>query len=227
MRDAMDTKLLLQAGAKFVSGLLITGLLLFAPAGTFGYWNAWLFIALLFIPMLVLGLVLCAKAPALLEKRLGSRESEPAQRRVILLSAVAFIAGFVIAALDFRFGWSHLPLWLVAAAAVLLLLAYGLYAEVMRENAYLSRTVEIQRDQRVVDTGLYGIVRHPMYAATILLYTAIPLVLGSAVSLLVFLAYPALIAVRIRNEEAVLERGLPGYAEYKKRVKYKVIPFIW
>ncbi|MDD4075858.1 MAG: NnrU family protein [Eubacteriales bacterium] len=223
----MNGKLILDGGIKFLAGLCIVGLLLFAPAATFRYWNAWLFIALLFIPMLIVGVILCAKAPALLEKRLRSKEEEPEQKRVVLLSAVVFVIGFVLASLDYRYGWSHLPLWLVIAAAVVMLFAYGLYAEVMRENAYLSRTVEIQAEQKVVDTGLYGVVRHPMYAATILLYLAIPLVLGSVYSLLVFLTYPILIVKRIRNEEAVLEQGLAGYTDYEKRVRYRLIPFIW
>ena len=223
----MDTKLLLSALSKYVLGLLLVGLLLFVPAGTLRYGNAWLFIALLFAPMLLVGVLLCLKAPTLLQKRLNSKEREPAQRRVVALSALLFIAGFVLAALDFRFGYSHVPRWLVVAASVFTLCAYGLYAEVMRENAYLSRTVEVQKNQRVVDTGLYGIVRHPMYAATVLLYLAIPLVLGSFVSFIVFLSYPALIVRRIRNEEAVLEKGLAGYLEYEKKVKYRLIPFIW
>ncbi len=223
----MNGKLMADAAVKFLAGLCIVMLLLFIPAGTFRYWNAWLFILLLFVPMLVLGVVLCIKAPALLEKRLRSKESEVAQKRVVLLSAAVFIAGFVLAALDFRYSWSHMPLWLVMVAAVVMLCAYALYAEVMRENAYLSRTVEIQSEQRVVDTGLYGVVRHPMYAVTILLYMAIPLVLGSFISLLVFLTYPILIVQRIRNEEAVLEKGLPGYTDYKKRVKYRLLPFVW
>lgn len=223
----MRTKLTIQAVSKLTAGLLLVGMLLFVPAGTFRYWNAWLFIALLFIPMLALGLTLLFKSPELLAKRLNSQEKETDQKKVVALSALIFIVGFVLAGLDFRFGWSHLPPWLVVAASVLQLIAYGLYAEVMRENAYLSRTVEVQENQKVIDTGLYGIVRHPMYAATMLLYGAIPLVLGSVPSFLVFLAYPILIARRIRGEEAVLEQGLEGYAAYKERVKYRLIPYIW
>ena len=223
----MDKKLLMQACAKFFTGLLFVFALLFLPAGTLQFWNAWLFLALLFCPMLILGVALFVKAPELLKKRLNNKEKEPEQKYVIVVSLILFLAGFVVAGLDFRFGWSHLPGWLVAAAGALLLAAYALYAEVMRENAYLSRTVEIQENQRVIDTGLYGIVRHPMYAATLLLYLAIPLVLGSLPSFIVFLGYPFLIARRIRNEEAVLERGLEGYGEYKRRVRYKVIPYLW
>lgn len=223
----MDKNLLLQALTKFFAGVLSVALLLFLPAGTLSFWNAWLFIILLFCPMLILGVVLFIKSPELLKKRLNSKEKEDEQKSVILFSIIVFVVGFVLAGLDHRFGWSHLPLWLVIAASVLLLAAYALYAEVMRENAYLSRTVEIQEGQKVIDTGLYGIVRHPMYSATILLYLAIPLVLGSLPSLIVFMTYPVLIAKRIRNEEAVLEKGLAGYSDYKRRVKYKVIPFIW
>lgn len=220
-------KLLLQAGIKFVLGLLLLGVLLFLPAGTFSFWNAWLLLALLFLPMLAVGLLLWLRAPALLEKRLKGHEPEKTQRAVVAGSAALFVAGFVTASLDFRFGWSRLPLWLVLVAGVVLAASYGLYAEVMRENAYLSRTVEVQAHQTVIDTGLYGIVRHPMYSATILLFLSVPIVLGSAVSLFVFLPFPLLIVKRIRNEEAVLERGLEGYAAYKTRVKYRLFPLIW
>lgn len=220
-------KLLLNASLKFILGFVLMGLLLFLPAGTIQYWNAWLFLFLLFIPMLLLGTVLWLKAPAILEKRLNSKEKETEQRQVVALSGLIFIGGFVLAALDFRFGWSHMPLWLIAAASVLFLFSYGMYAEVMRENAYLSRTIEVQEGQKVIDTGLYGVVRHPMYAATILMYLSIPLMLGSWISFVCFLFYPALIVKRIRNEEAVLEQGLDGYTVYKQRVKYRLIPFIW
>lgn len=223
----MDRKLLAQAGIKLLMGLALVAALLFVPAGTLGYWNAWLFMGLLFVPMLAVSAVLLIKSPALLAKRLNNKEREPEQKRVVALSALIFVVGFVIAGLDYRFGWSAVPRWLVIAASALLLCAYGLYAEVMRENAYLSRTVEVQENQRVIDTGLYGIVRHPMYAATILLYFAIPLVLGSFFSFIVFLSYPFIIAKRIRNEEDVLLKGLEGYAEYRQRVRYRVIPYIW
>lgn len=220
-------KLLLHALIKFIIGLVLVGVLLFLPAGSFGYANAWLFIALLFIPMLILGIVLFAKAPELLEKRLGAREEENTQKGVVALSGLLFVVGFVVAGLDFRFGWSHVPLWGVIAASVILLIAYALYAEVMRENAYLSRTVEVQKNQKIVDTGLYGIVRHPMYAVTVWLFLAIPVVLGSLWSFLCFLPYIVVIVIRIRNEEKVLVAGLAGYAAYQKRVKYRLLPFIW
>lgn len=220
-------KLFGQALFKFALGLLLVGALLFLPAGSFLYINAWLFIALLFAPMLLLGAALLVKAPKLLEKRLNAKETEGAQKGVVAISGLMFVIGFVVAGLDYRFGWSHVPLWAVAVAAVVLLAAYALYAEVMRENAYLSRTIEVQNDQKVVDTGLYGIVRHPMYAATLWLFLAIPLVLGSWWSLVCFLPYIAVIVVRIRNEEQVLEAGLVGYTAYQKRVRYRLIPFVW
>lgn len=223
----MRKNLAARAVSKYLAGLVMVALLLFVPAGSLAYPNGWLFISLLFIPMLVLGLVLLFKAPELLEKRLNAKEEQGEQRKVVGLSALLFLAGFVTAALDFRYSWSQLPGWLVLAASAVLLLSYGMYAEVMRENAYLSRTVEIQENQKVIDTGLYGIIRHPMYTSTILLFLSIPLVLGSGVAFLLFLAYPVLIAKRIRNEEEVLEEGLAGYREYKQKVKYRLIPFIW
>lgn len=220
-------RLLLQALIKFLAGLLIVGGLLFLPAGSWGFMGGWLFLGLLFIPMLVLGIVLFFKAPALLEKRLGAKEKQGAQKGVVALSALLFVAGFVVAGLDFRFGWSYVPQWAVWAAAAILLLSYGLYAEVMRENAYLSRTVEVQKGQTVVDTGLYGIVRHPMYAVTLWLFLSIPIVLSSWWAFLCFLPYVAVIIVRIKNEEQLLEAELFGYAEYKKKVRYRLIPFVW
>ena len=220
-------KLLWNALIKFTVGFLLVGALLFFPAGELSYMNGWLFIGLLFPPMLILGAVLLIKAPSLLEKRLGAKERETTQKGVVAVSALLFIAGFIVAGLDHRFGWSHVPFWLVAVASIVLLVSYALYAEVMRENAYLSRTVEVQKGQRVIDSGLYGIVRHPMYSATVLLFLAMPLVLGSLVSFVVFLAYPVLIAARIRSEEAFLEKELPGYREYKQKVKYRLIPFVW
>lgn len=223
----MRKNLAARAVSKYLAGLVMVALLLFVPAGSLAYPNGWLFISLLFIPMLVLGFVLLFKAPELLEKRLNAKEEQGEQRKVVGLSALLFLAGFMTAALDFRFGWSQLPGWLVLAASAVLLLSYGMYAEVMRENAYLSRTVEIQENQKVIDTGLYGIIRHPMYTSTILLFLSIPLVLGSGIAFLLFLAYPVLIAKRIRNEEQVLEEGLAGYREYKQKVKYRLIPFIW
>ena len=220
-------KLACSALIKFTAGLLLVGALLFLPAGSLAYMNGWLFIGLLFIPMLFLGIVLLIKAPNLLEKRLSAKEKESTQKGVVALSGLLFIAGFVVAGLDFRFGWSKMPLWVVITASVVLLISYGLYAEVMRENAYLSRTIEVQENQKVVDTGLYGIVRHPMYAVTLWLFLAIPVVLGSWWSLLCFLPYIAVIVIRIHNEEKVLEAGLDGYVEYKKRIKYRILPFIW
>lgn len=220
-------KLVFGAMIKFLTGLVLVGALLFLPAGGFDYLNGWLFIALLFIPMLALGVVLLVKAPRLLEKRLSAKEGEKAQRGVVAVSGLLFVAGFVVAGFDKRFGWSHMPLWVVIAASVILLVSYALYAEVMRENAYLSRTVEVQEGQKVIDTGLYRIVRHPMYAVTVWLFLSIPLVLGSWWSLLCFAPYLVVIAVRILNEEKVLEAGLSGYSDYKKRVKYRLLPFIW
>ena len=223
----MKIPLFLSALTKFLAGLLLTGLLLFLPAGTLRFPNGWLFAGLLFIPMLILGGVLLIKAPDLLKKRLQSKEKENTQKGVVALSGLLFFAGFIVAGLDFRFGWSHVPTWLVITASVILLISYALYAEVMRENAYLSRTVEVQEGQTVVDTGLYGIVRHPMYAVTIWLFLSIPLVLGSWLALLCFVHYPILIIVRIRNEEALLTRELVGYDAYKRKVKYRLLPFIW
>ena len=219
--------LIFNALTKFLAGLLMIGLLLFLPAGTLYYPNGWLFVGLLFVPMLILGVVLFFNAPDLLRKRLNVKEKETTQKGVILFSGLIFIVGFIVAGLDFRFGWSGLSAWATATASVVFVIAYGLYVEVMRENAYLSRNVEIQKDQKVIDTGLYGIVRHPMYMATILLYLAMPLVLGSYFSLIAFAFYPIIIIVRIINEEKVLEAGLEGYTQYKKKVKYRIIPFIW
>ena len=220
-------KLLINALVKFVFGIILMGVVLFLPAGTFRYPNAWLFIVLLFIPMLLLGAILFLKAPDLLRKRLNSKEKENAQVGVVAASALMFVGAFVAAGLDFRYGWTQVPAWLVALAAVIQFASYGLYAEVMRENAYLSRTVEVQENQKVVDTGLYGVIRHPMYTATILLYLAMPIVLGSWIAFVIMLSYPVIIVFRIRNEEKVLEQGLEGYIEYKKKVKYRLIPFIW
>jgi len=225
--EGTQMKLLLKALTKFIIGLILVGALLFLPAGTFSYMNGWLFIALLFVPMLILGTVLFFKAPDLLEKRLNAKEDEYTQKGVVAISGLLFIAGFIVAGFDFRFGWSHVSIPIVIVASVILLIAYALYAEVMRENAYLSRTIEVQENQKVVDTGLYGIVRHPMYAVTLWLFLAIPVVLGSWWALLCFLTYIAVIVIRIGNEEKVLEKGLDGYAEYKKRVKHRIIPFVW
>lgn len=220
-------KLLINAMLKLVSGLLLCFLLLFAPAGTWNYPGGWLFCALLFLPMLVLGLGLYWKAPELLKKRLNTKETDKGQQLVVAASCVLFVVSFAAAGLDFRFGWTSVPRWLVWTAAILQLASYGLYAEVLRENAYLSRTVEVQENQKVIDTGLYGIVRHPMYTATIAMCLAIPLVLGSWVCFVFMLIYPFLIIRRISGEEAILEVGLPGYAEYKTRVRWRLIPFLW
>lgn len=220
-------KLAFRALVKFIFGLILVGALLFLPAGSIEYLNGWLFIGLLFVPMLILGVVLLIKAPELLEKRISVKEKQNTQKGVVAVSGLLFVAGFVVAGLDFRFVWSEVPIWVVIASSVILLISYALYAEVMRENAYLSRTVEVQENQKVIDTGLYGIVRHPMYAVTIWLFLSIPLVLGSWWSLLCFAPYVVVIVVRILNEEKVLEAGLEGYTEYKKRVKYRLLPFIW
>ena len=223
----MDKKLFIQAITKFVFGFTIIALLLFIPAGTLNYWNAWLFIGILFVPMFIVGFILMIKNPDLLRKRLNAKEKESEQKAVLLLGGITFICGFVVSGLNYRFQWIILPKGLVVVATIIFLLAYVLYAEVLRENMYLSRTVEIQEDQKVIDTGLYGIVRHPMYSSTILLFLSMPLVLGSIFAFLIFLIYPFIMAKRIRNEEQVLEERLAGYSEYKNKVKYKVIPFIW
>lgn len=220
-------KLAISALIKFTVGLALVGLLLFLPAGTLSYANGWLFIGLLFLPMLLLGIVLLIRSPKLLEKRLGAKEKENTQKGVVAASGLLFIAGFAVAGLDFRFGWSEMPMWVVIVASVVLLISYALYAEVMRENAYLSRTVEVREGQKVVDTGLYGIVRHPMYAVTVWLFLSIPVVLGSWWACLCFLPYVALIVIRIINEEKLLLAELEGYEEYKKRVRYRLLPFIW
>ena len=220
-------KLLINALTKFILGLVLAGLLIFLPAGSLAFANGWLFMCLLFGPMLIAGFVMLAKTPDFLAKRLDAKEKQATQKAVVALSGLMFIGGFIVAGLDFRFGWSQMPLWITIAAAVLFLLSYALYAEVMRENAYLSRTIKVEKDQKVVDTGLYGIVRHPMYMATILLFLMIPLVLGSWYALAVFGFYPAIIIVRLNGEEDLLTQELPGYAEYKKKVKYRLLPFIW
>lgn len=220
-------KLLISAAVKYLAGLILVCAMLFLPAGGFDYVNGWIFIGMLFVPMLILGIVLYIKAPELLERRLNSKEQENAQKSVVALSGIMFFAGFVVAGIDHRFGWSAIPTWGVITASVVLLVSYALYGEVMRENAYLSRTIEVSEGQKVVDTGLYSIIRHPMYAVTIWLFLSIPVVLGSLWSLLCFLPYVILIIIRIINEEKVLEAGLDGYTDYKKKVKYRLVPFIW
>ena len=223
----MDTKLFTQALTKFFLGVVIIGLLLFLPAGSFRYWQGWLLMGILFVPMFVAGFVLMAKNPELLRKRLNAKEEEKEQKKVVALSGVLFAAAFVVAGLNWRFQWCVLPDWAVWIAAALFLACYLLYAEVLRENTYLSRTIEVQENQKVIDTGLYGIVRHPMYMATTILFLAMPLVLASPISFLIMLGYIPVIVKRIRNEEAVLEEGLEGYKEYKQKVKYRMIPLIW
>lgn len=220
-------KLFIEAIMKFTAGLILVGLLVFLPAGTFGYWQGWLFMGILFVPMFIAGLVMLAKNPNLLRSRLDAKEEQKDQDLVVKLSGLMFLAGFIVAGLGIRFGWYILPKGVVIAAAATFLFAYVLYAEVLRENTYLSRTIEVQEGQTVVDTGLYGIVRHPMYTVTLLLFLAMPLVLGSVYAFLIFLAYPFIIAKRIKGEEAFLEKELAGYKEYKEKVKYRMIPFIW
>lgn len=226
-RYDMTKELFFQAVLKFVLGVIVIGILIFLPAGTFHYWNAWMLMGILFIPMLFAGIVMMFKNPELLKKRLNAKEQQSEQNLVIKLSGLMFVIGFVIAGLNFRFQWIILPDWVSWAGVAIFLFSYLLYAEVLRENTYLSRTVEVQDGQKVIDSGLYGIVRHPMYSVTIILFLSMPLVLGSIISFAIFLTYPLIIAKRIRNEEAVLEENLDGYIEYKKKVKYKLIPFIW
>jgi len=223
----MQSKLLIQAIIKFLMGLIMVSILLFLPAGTIHYWNAWLFMGVLFIPMFIAGLILLLKSPNLLSKRLNVKEKETEQKQVIGLSLLMFVGGFIVAALDFRYSWSKLPDWVIIAAMIIFLISYGLYAEVMRENAYLSRTIEVQENQKVIDTGLYGIVRHPMYFVTVLLFLSMPFILGSVYAFIIFLIYPLILVKRIKNEEAILREELTGYAEYTKKVKYRLIPFIW
>lgn len=222
----MSIRLFIQAIIKYAFGVLIVGALLFIPA-TFDYWNGWLFMGLLFIPMFVAGIVLMIKNPRLLKKRLNAKEKQGKQKQVILFSAVMFLFGFITAGLNYRYKWIELPNIVVVISSVVFVLAYILYAEVLRENAYLSRTIEVQDNQKVIDTGLYGIIRHPMYASTILLFLTIPLILGSIFSFIIFLFYPIIIVKRIKNEEEILERNLKGYSEYKKKVRYRIVPFIW
>ena len=223
----VNIKLFFQAILKMLAGILLVALLLFAPAKTFDYWNAWLLIGVLFVPMFIAGIILMIKSPELLRKRLNAKETEIAQKKVILLSAIMFILGFISAGASYRFSFLMFPNVVSIVAAIIFILGYILYAEVIRENPYLSRVIEIQENQKVIDTGLYRVVRHPMYFATLLLFLSMPLILGSIVSWVIFLAYPFIIFKRIKNEEEFLEKELEGYVEYKKKVKYKVIPFIW
>lgn len=220
-------KLLIETLIKYICGLIMVGLLIFLPAGTLAYSNGWLLIGLLFGPMLVAGFVMLFKSPTFLAKRLDAKEKQATQKGVLAFSGLMFIAGFAVAGLDYRFGWSKIPTAVIAVASLLFLLAYALYAEVMRENAYLSRTIKVEEGQKVVDTGLYSIVRHPMYMATILLFLMMPLVLGSWYALIIFACYPIIIIIRLRDEETLLTRELSGYREYKQKVKYRIIPFVW
>ena len=223
----MSIKLFIQAIVKFLLGIVLVGALLFIPAKSFSYWNAWLFMGLLFIPMFVAGIVMMIKNPELLKKRLNNKEKESEQRVVIALSGLMFLSGFIIAGFNYRFGWFVVPNIVIIISSILFIISYIFYAIVLVENTYLSRTIEVQENQKVIDTGLYGIVRHPMYAATIILFLSMPLILGSIQAFIIFFAYPFIIIKRIKNEEIVLENNLEGYKEYKQKVKYRLIPFIW
>jgi len=223
----VDARLFASALVKFLLGVALVGCLVFVPAGTIAWWRGWLLMGVLFVPVLVAGAVMLVKAPDLLRKRLDAREREAEQRTVLALSALMFVAAFAVAGLGVRLGWPALPGWVSWTGAAAFLCSYALYAEVMRENAYLSRTIEVQEGQRVVDTGLYGVVRHPMYSATLALFLSMPLVLGSAPAFVIMLAYLPIIAKRIRNEEAVLAEGLEGYPEYMQRVKWRLVPHVW
>jgi len=223
----MDKKLFFEAIIKLLLGVLIIGLLLFVPANTINFWNGWLLMGVLFIPMFIAGIVMMVKAPELLRKRLNAKEKENEQKSVVKLSGLMFLVGFIIAGLNYKYNWFIIPNFVVFISSAIFILSYIIYAEVLRENRYLSRTIEVEENQKVIDRGLYGIVRHPMYMATIFLFLSMPLVLGSFISFVIFLVYPFIIGKRIKNEEEVLERELKGYTEYKKKVKYKMIPFIW
>ena len=223
----MNIKLFFEAIFKFLLGVILVGVLIFIPAGTIDYINGWLFMGLLFIPMFIAGIIMLVKSPQLLRSRLNVKENESEQKEVVALSGLMFLFGFVVAGLDYRFGWIQVPSIVVIIFSVIFVISYIIYAEVLRENAFLSRTIEVQKEQKVIDTGLYGIVRHPMYTATIFLFLSIPLILGSIISFIIFLVYPFVIIKRLNNEEEVLEKELKGYKEYKKIVKYRLIPFIW
>lgn len=223
----MSAKLFFQAILKFVLGVVIIGLLLFIPAYSIEYWNGWLFMGLLFIPMFIAGIVLMIKNPELLKKRLNAKEKQNEQKAVVLFSGLMFLSGFIVSGLSYRYNWFRTNEIVTIISSIIFVIAYILYAEVLRENTYLSRTIEVQKGQKVIDTGMYGIVRHPMYLVTILLFLSIPLILGSVISFFIFLVYPVIIVMRIINEEKVLEKELNGYKEYKRKVKYRLIPFIW
>lgn len=223
----MDVKLFFQALTKFLLGLIAICLLLFVPAGTLNYFNGWLFIALLFIPMFIVGIIVLVKSPELLKRRLNAKEEENEQKMVILINGIIFFLSFILADLNFRFGWFKLPQIVIIISSIIFLLSYIMYGEVLRENAYLSRTVEVSKNQKVVDRGLYGLVRHPMYTSTIFLFLSMPLILDSIFSFIIMLIYPIIIVFRIKNEEMILEKELNGYKEYKEKVKYKLIPYLW
>ncbi len=220
-------KLFIKAITRFIAGVILVGALLFIPAGSFNYWNAWIFMGLLFIPMFIAGIILMLKNPILLKSRLDVNEKEKEQKQVIIYSGLMFLTGFIIAGLNYRYSWINISNTTVIISSILFILSYILYAEVLRENTYLSRTIKVQDNQKVVDTGLYSIVRHPMYSITLVLFLTIPLILGSIISFIIFLIYPFIIIKRIKNEEKVLENNLKGYKEYKKKVKYRLIPYIW
>ena len=223
----MNKKLFLNAIIKYISGVILVGVLLFVPAGTFNYWNAWLFMGILFIPMFIAGIILMIKNPTLLKNRLDVKEKEKDQKQVIIYSGLMFLFGFIIAGLNYRFSWITIPNIIVIIASILFVISYLLYAEVLRENTFLSRTIKVQKNQKIVDTGFYSIVRHPMYSITLILFLTMPLILGSIISFVIFLMYPFIISKRIKNEEEVLEKELEGYKDYKKKVKYRLIPFVW
>lgn len=223
----MTGKLFIQAILKFIAGVILVGAMIFLPAGTLAFGKGWLLMGVLFIPMFFAGIVMMVRSPELLKKRLSLSEKRREQGIIVKLSGLMFIAGFIIAGLDFRFGWSYLPGYVSLVAAAVFIAAYLIYAEVLRENAYLSRTIEVQQGQKVIDTGLYGIVRHPMYSATLLLFGAMPLILGSLPAFVIFLTYPVMISARLLNEEKLLKAELSGYEEYTKKVRYRLIPFIW
>ena len=223
----MNIKLFFKAIAKYFLGVILVSILLFVPAGTLNYWNAWLFMGLLFIPMFIAGIILMIKNPMLLKSRLDVKEKEQEQKEVILYSGLMFLFGFIIAGLNYKYSWITISNVIVIIASILFLISYILYAEILRENTYLSRTIKVQENQKVVDNGFYGIVRHPMYSITLILFLTMPLILGSIISFIIFLIYPFIISKRIKNEEKVLEKDLKGYTEYKKKVKYKLIPYIW
>lgn len=223
----MSMKLFFEAIVKFVIGIILVTFLVFLPAGTINYWNGWLFMGLLFIPMFIAGIIMMIKSPELLKKRLNFKEKESEQKEVVGLSGLMFVFGFVMAGLDYRYNWTNIPNIIVIISSIIFIISYIFYAEVLRENAFLARTIEVQENQKVIDTGLYGVVRHPMYTATIFLFLSIPLVLGSFISFIIFLVYPFIIVKRLKNEEQILEKNLKGYKEYKNQVKYRMIPFIW